>query len=167
MADYTALVAEWATITTANPSFTTAQKLAAVNALTVAGLNVDVSASAVLGYLMLNVKLGGLQAYVASPPSGSSSTAIALVKELLAAFGYPAFGLFETSNATIYSTVGEMLTTISSDANTGITSGDVSAIMALAQTTIPWWKATVAQGGGGLSSPVGMSDLSAAPGGLT
>lgn len=37
MAYYTALINEWATITSANPNFTAAQKLAAVNALTVTG----------------------------------------------------------------------------------------------------------------------------------
>jgi hypothetical protein len=43
----------------------------------------------------------------------------------------------------------------------------VTAMTALAQAAIqPWWQATVAQGGGGLSSPVSNNDLLAA-GGLT
>lgn len=35
--NYAPLIAQWQTITTANPSFTTTQKLAAINALTVTG----------------------------------------------------------------------------------------------------------------------------------
>jgi hypothetical protein len=35
--DYAPLVSQWASITTANPGFNTAQKLAAINALTVTG----------------------------------------------------------------------------------------------------------------------------------
>lgn len=42
MAYYTALINEWATITAANPSFTTAQKLAAINALTVSNVPLTV-----------------------------------------------------------------------------------------------------------------------------
>lgn len=39
----------------------------------------------------------------------------------------------------------------------------VAALTALAQATVqPWWQATVAQGGGGLSSAVSQSDLTAA-----
>jgi hypothetical protein len=34
----------------------------------------------------------------------------------------------------------------------------------LAANPVPWWSATVAQGGGGLSSPVGAADLSSAGG---
>ena len=162
MTYYTALATEWAAITAANPGYTSAQKLAAINALAVPGPTVDVAASAVLGYLMLNVKLGALQAYAASPPNGSSPSVVALVVELLSAFSYPAFGTFQASNPTVYSTLNTMLTAMTTDAHTGLTSTDVTAIMALAQTTIPWWQATIAQGGGGLSSPVGVGDLSAA-----
>ena len=160
MAYYSPLASEWAAITAANPSYTTAQKLAAINAMTVAGPNVDVSTSSVLGYLMMNVKLVTLQEYAASPPNGSSPTVVALVKELLATFSYPAFQTFQTSQASVYSTVSGMLSTIAGDANTGITSADVTAILALAQTTILWWQAN------GYTSPINDNDLMAA-GGLT
>ncbi len=160
MTYYDALASEWAAITAANPGYTTAQKLAAVNAMTVAGPTVDVPTSAVLNYLMLNVKLVGLEAYAAAPPSGSSPTVVALVKELLAAFGYPAFQIFQTSLAAVYSTVSGMLSAIAGDVNTGLTSADATAILALAQTTIPWWQAN------GYTSPINNNDLTAA-GGLT
>jgi len=162
MAYYASLVAEWATITTANPTYTTAQKLAAINALTVPGPTIDVQASTVLGYMMLNMKLGVLQAYATTPPNGSSANIIALVRELLVTFTYPAFDTFETSNVVTYSAVNTMLEAMASDTNTGITSTDVSNIMGLAQTSLPWWAATVAQGGGGLTSPVGDPDLESA-----
>ena len=66
MAYYDALIAKWATLPSGD---TTAQKLAALNALTVAGPIVDVSVSAVVGYLGLNGKLSGLIKYAANPPA--------------------------------------------------------------------------------------------------
>jgi hypothetical protein len=45
----------------------------------------------------------------------------------------------------------------------GTSGKTITALTALAKATvIPWWQATVAQGGGGLSSPVSHSDLDAA-----
>ena len=49
MAYYDALKAQWATLTG-----TVAEKLAAVNAATVTGPNVDVTVPQVVGYLLLN-----------------------------------------------------------------------------------------------------------------
>jgi len=106
--------------------------------------------------LMLNTKIVPLQTYAASPPNGSSPTVVALVKELLAGFSYPALTTFQTSNSTIYSTLSGMLTAIAGDVNTGFTSGDSTALLALAQTTTPWWKSN------GYSSPIGSGDLTAA-----
>lgn len=49
----------------------------------------------------------------------------------------------------------------------GVSGATITALTALAKAiSQPWWQATVAQGGGGLSSPVSASDLVAA-GGLT
>lgn len=47
----------------------------------------------------------------------------------------------------------------------GISGATITALTALAKAVSqPWWQATVAQGGGGLSSPVSLADLAAAGG---
>jgi hypothetical protein len=172
MVDYTALKAEWATITTANPGFTTAQKLAAVNALTVAGPNVDVPVADAVLFLANEGKWAALAVYgqkaLASLAAGGAlTTAQSAGAQFAALMQSSQFTAFKTSTSAGMAAITAMLNAVASDAASGISLSDVAALLALAANPVPWWSATVAQGGGGLSSPVGMSDLSAAPGGLT
>jgi hypothetical protein len=160
MAYYDALKATWATLPSSD---STAQKLAAINAMTVAGPNVDVPVSAVVGYLGLNGRLSTLSKYAGNAPATSAGVAGA---ELVAIINCPNAPDFASSNSTTYQIIQEMLTALAGDANSGISSADVTNLLGLAATTIRWWEATVAEGGGGLSSPVTPDDLAAA-GGLT
>jgi hypothetical protein len=152
MAYYDAFISKWNTL-----SGTTAQKLAEINALTVPGPNQDVPASQVIGYLALNGKLSGLQAYAASAPNTTAGVA---ARELVALFAMPTFSTFEMSNPTIYDGVEGFLTALAGDPNSGITSSDVTALLAMAATTEPWWQAN------GYTSAFNENDLEAA-GGLT
>ena len=142
----------WATLPA---SLTTAQKLAQLNATLVAGPPRDVPVSSVLGYLMLNNKLVGLQSYAASPPAGASPGAVVVAKELIAGFAFPSFTGFQMSNPTIYSQVSASLQALASDTLTGITSADVTALLNLAATTVPWWEAN------GYSGPITAAYLTA------
>jgi hypothetical protein len=46
------------------------------------------------------------------------------------------------SDPATYSAVQNFLGALAADSNTGITAGDVTALLAMAATTIPWWKAS-------------------------
>lgn len=150
MAYYDALKQQWATLPSTD---TTAQKLAAMNALTVAGPNVDVPISSAVGYLGLNAKLATLMKYAANPPATAAGIAGA---ELVAVMNCPNAPAFGTSNPTTYATLQEMLNLLAGDAASGITSTDVTNLLGLAATTIPWWRAN------GYPRPVDMGDVQAA-----
>lgn len=154
MAYYDALAAKWATL-----SGTTTEKLSAINTLTVAGSNADVSVSSVLGYLALNGKLSNLLAYAASPPAGANAQAVVAAKEVSALFSTASFTTFAMSNAAIYAGVQGFISALVADAaNTGITAADMSALLALAATTMPWWQSA------GYTSSFNTNDLAAAGG---
>lgn len=152
MAYYDALKTEWAL-----QSGTTAQKLAAVNAATVAGPNVDVPVQSVLAYLALNLKLAGLQTYASG---AGTTTGVLAARELVALFNMPTFTTFQMSNPTVYAQMQVFLQALAADANSGIVSADETALLALAATTIPWWQSA------GYGAPISNNDLVAA-GGLT
>ena len=164
MADYTALKTEWATLTG-----TTAQKLAAINALTVAGPNVDVPVADAVLFLANEGKWAALAVYgqkaLASLAAGGTlTTAQSAGAQFAALMQSSQFTVFKTSTSAGLTAITAMLNAVASDSASGLSSADVTALLALAQTTTPWWQAAVAQGGGGLTSPVGTADLSAAGG---
>lgn len=153
MVDFTALIAKWPSIS----GSTTQEKLDAINALTVAGPNVNVQPSQVVRYLALNLKLATIMKYAASPPSTLAGTcATELVALLNIGQNAPPF---YTSDPADYAALQGMLNALAGDAASGITSDDVAALLALASTTMPWWQASVANGGGGLDQPVGLGYL--------
>lgn len=152
MAYYDTLVAQWGTLTG-----TTAQKLVALNAQTVAGPKKDVPVSSVVGYLALNAKLSGVQKYASAPPATEAGIAGAELVAILNCPNAPPFGM---ADPTTYAAVNGLLSALASDSTSGITSADVTALLALAATSVPWWQAN------GYSSPISASDLAAA-GGLT
>jgi hypothetical protein len=151
MADYTALTAEWATL-----SGTTAEKLAAINALTVAGPNQDVPPSAVVAYLALNGKFAALMKYAQSPPATDAGVAAANFAAIIG-LGNNA-PIFEMSVPATYAAIEAMLDALASDPASGVASADVAALLALAATAVPWWQAN------GYTSPIGPNDLAAAGG---
>jgi hypothetical protein len=155
MTNYAPLQAEWP-----NLSGTTAQKIATLNAMTVAGPNQDVPVSSVVAYLALDLKLATLKNYAASPPSGSNASVVAVAQNFVAMLSVNEPPPFEMSNPMIYSAISGFLTTLATDTNTGIVTADVTALLALAATTLPWWEAN------GYAGPITGDDLAAA-GGLT
>jgi hypothetical protein len=153
MAYYDALIARWATL-----SGTTAQKLGTINGLTVDGPTVDVPISAVVAYLALSGKLAALQSYAGNPPEGANAEALIAARELVALIGSPNAPPFRMSDSTVYSTVQGFLSALVADAATGITSDNQAALLALAATTIAWWKSA------GYASSISQGDLDAAGG---
>jgi hypothetical protein len=150
---YDALTTKWATL-----SGTTNDKLVAINALTVAGPAKDVSASSVIGYLALNAKLSGLLAYAAAPPQGAQAVTVVAAKELAALLSMPSFTTFYLSDPQVAAGVQVFLNALAGDAATGIAAADVTALLALGNTTIPWWASA------GYSSSISLNDLGAAGG---
>ncbi len=139
MAYYDALVAKWGTL-----SGTTAQKLAAVNALMVTGsvpTLFRVSGSAILDCL----NFAEFNALTAAQQS-----------TLLQICAMP--GLLLGGSASPL--VGPMFVSYYAGKLAGPT---ITALTALAQgAVVPWWQSSVANGGGGLAGPVSAGDLVAA-----
>lgn len=136
MAYYTALIAKWATLAPG----TTAQKLAAINALTVTGAAVPM---VIPTYRIYNVidpaEFGALTA-------GNQQ----LVRDILN------MGTVDGSPGT---SVRARMVAIFTNAS-GPTRLALAAIaLTFDAPQIPWWQGTVAQGGGGLPVPVAPSDL--------
>ena len=143
MAYYDALIAKWATLTPG----TTAAKLAQINALTV---TTGIPLPCILKPSQI------LNACVAADLIGLSAANIGLVQLLLTG------ELVDASNGT---TIRSVFQTLFAGKTT--TLAQLGALVTpFDSPTIPWWQGTIAQGGGGLSSPVSSSDLAAA-GGLT
>lgn len=166
---YTALQSAWngttqpptgVTGTGLTAGMTTAQKLAAVNAWTVAGSNVDVAPSQVVRYLGINGKLAGLLKYAATPPATAAGLAAAELAAVLE-MGVNA-PPFYASQPADYAALQNMLNALAGDANSGLTAADVAALLALAKgPQIAWCQANgypYSGSGGGLN----LNDVAAA-----
>jgi uncharacterized protein (DUF2235 family) len=142
MAYYTALIAKWATLTPG----TTAAKLAQINAITVTG---SVPATFFIdGTSVLNCINWTEFAALTSAQQTMILSVCAAPGQLLGGAGTFLGSMFVATF-------------------TNLSGPTIVALTALAKAQVqPWWQATVAQGGGGLSSPVSVGDLTAA-GGLT
>lgn len=138
MAYYDALIAKWGTL-----SGTTAAKLTGINALTIAGQTQPMIVST---YRIYN-------AIVPSEFVALSAADQQLIRDILS------MGTVDASAGTNVRTV--LVTKFPNGTATLIA---FTALAATFATTIPWWQATVAQGGGGLSSTVSNNDLVAAGG---
>ena len=169
MTDYSALISAW-NLSSATPGalphgvvgtslhgLSTAAKIEAVNGWTVHGPLQDVDATEVLGYLALAGKLAQLQTYAKTPPATSAGVA---ASEFFALLSTPSFSVFRTSLPAVYSGVSTWLNDWAQDPATGVTTGDVAAILDMAATTTPWWQVS------SLSGPISDPDLQNA-GGLT
>lgn len=144
MAYYDALIAKWATLTPG----TTAAKLAQINAITV---QIATHGVALLAPSSI------LNAIVFADLASLTQLQVSQLTLLLAGSAVDvSFG--SSIRAGIVALFAGKTTTLA----------QLTALVASADAavTAPWWQATVAQGGGGLASPVSLADLAAA-GGLT
>src|ERR1035437_7890717 len=128
MADYTALIAKWATLTPG----TTAQKLAQINTLTV-------PRGSVLPAILTPSQI--INACLAADIASLTPAQVTLFTLLLQG---------SQVDASVGTTVRAGIVTIFSGKATTI--AQLTALVApFDSPTIPWWQATVAQGGGGLT----------------
>lgn len=135
MAYYDALKAIWSSL-----SGTTDAKLAALNAMTVAGPNAPVDVVTATNYMRQNGTWYAIKAAAGS--NQAAFAAVDLVNDLRVQtidFSLP-----------IVVQMGAMLVS----ANL-MTQAQWDGLMALSKTTIPWWQSV------GLNSPVGIGDLEA------
>lgn len=175
MAYYTALIAAWNGATqppagvtgTALTGLSTAAKIAAINGWTVAGPNVDVPVSAIVGSLMLGGAYLPLSVFVAGATNGNTThdSALSAAKMLMAWITVPNAPAAQMSNPTVFAEISGMASAVlvqetATPGSTGFTQAVHDALIALSATTKPWWQAN------NYSSPIGTGDLSAA-GGLT
>lgn len=152
MSYYTALLNKWPSVQGAD----LAAKLAALDAETVAGPNIDVAIGDIVGYLAIGGKIAPLQDYAASTQTVSNKNAVDAARTFFVLINTPRISVMQTSVPSVYAAVQGFLSTISADAASGITTNDVQAILGMAATTMPWWQAN------GYSSPIGTGDLEAA-----
>jgi hypothetical protein len=140
MAYYDALVVKWATLTG-----TTDQKLTSINALTVAKGSAN---PAILTPSQI------INACVPADIASLTSAQVTLFTLLLQG---------GTVDASVGTTVRAGIIAIFTGKTT--TMNQLGALVApFDSPTIPWWQATVTQGGGGLSGPIGPNDLIGAGG---
>jgi len=143
MAYYDALIAKWATLTPG----TTAAKLAQINALTV---DTGVAKPMVVSPSQI------INAIIPADLASLTTAQVSFLTLVLAGSDVDASG-----GTTVRSAI---LTIFAGKTNT------INSLAALAAPfdngRMPWWQATVAQGGGGLNGPVTINELIGA-GGLT
>ena len=113
-------------------------------------VTVSVPIADVAAYLGLAGKLGALEAFAKSPPSGASAESIAAAQGLWEMISSPAaFPPFNMTDATVASAINAMLTALVSP-GTGITgpidSTDQATILGLASQTVPVWQPAVTAG---------------------
>lgn len=141
MAYYDALITKWATL---NPG-TTAAKLAQINALTVTGAAIPMI-------------VPSYEIYECIDPTEFTALSAAnqtIVRDILG---------MGTVNGSPGTKTRARIVALFTNAS-GPTRLALAALAAKYDTPqIPWWQGTVAQGGGGLTQPVYLSDLEAAGG---
>ncbi len=115
----------------------------ALNAQTTT-VTVPVPIASVAAYLGLVGKLGAIETFATSPPSGASAQSVAAAQGLWEMIQSPdAFPAFDMPNATVAASVEAMLAALVSP-GTGITapidSTDQATILALGSATVPVWQ---------------------------
>ena len=118
----------------------------ALNAQTTT-VTVPVPIASVAAYLGLVGKLGAIEAFATSPPSGASAQAVAAAQGLWEMISSPsAFPPFDMPDATVAAEVEAMLAALVSP-GTGVTapidSTDQATILGLASQTMPVWQPPV------------------------
>lgn len=155
MAEIDTISAKWATLS----GTTTAEKLAEINALTVAGPNVDVQPTTVIGKLMLSGAYLTLGAFAQSSFTGDAThdAALGSAKMLMSLITTPNAPVFQMSDKDTHDGVIAMMDAIlaqekASPGSTGFTQAVHDLLVGLAHTTKPWIAATEAEGGAGWST---------------
>lgn len=137
MAYYDALIAKWATLTPG----TTQQKLDQINAIVVTGS------------IPATFFVGGDQVFNCIDSTEFLARTAAQQNLILQCVSVP--GLLKGGAGSF---LGGIFVSVF-----GVSGATITALTALAKAVSqPWWQATVAQGGGGLSSPVNAADAAAA-----
>ena len=140
MAYYDQLVAKWSSLS----GGTTDEKLAEINALTIAGRARPVRVVEVMTYLRQNNLWLTIKAAVDTSPGAA------------AAVDYNSDPRVQTIDVTL-PIVQAMLADL---VGRGLlTQGQADVITAMATPQVPWWGEPVSRGGGGLNAPVALSDL--------
>jgi hypothetical protein len=145
MGYYDAFTTEWATLTG-----TTQEKLDAINALTAPGPNVDVEISTVVGKLMLAGAYLKLQAFSqgaynndATKPHDAALDAAKMLMAMVTTANAPAFAMSDPASNTIINSLMGVILAQEHDqpGTTGFTLEVHDTLIALSQTTVPWWQA--------------------------
>lgn len=135
-------------------------KLAALNVLTVAGPNVDVSIQQVSGFLLLQGVFPTITAFAQGSPNGTQphDGALSAAKSFVAWITMPDPPYVHFSQPAVAAAVTQLGNAMvaqetASPGSTGFTQAVLNGLLALGQTTIPWWQAN------GFSGPVTSADV--------
>ena len=138
---------------------TTAQKIAQANAMTVAGPNVDVAIPQVAGYLLLQGIYPTVVAFAAGSPTGNQvhDAALLALKTFVAWLAIPNAPPVHFSDATVFAQVTALAGAVAAQeaatpGSTGFTTAVYNGLLALGQTTQPWWQAN------GFYAPLTLAD---------
>lgn len=156
-----ALAQVWAGLSGSSDS-----KLAQVNAMTVAGPNVDVSIQQVAGYLLLQGIYPTIATFAETSPNSTQphDGALTAAKTFTAWIALPNPPPVHMSQPDVFTAVNQlgnamMAQETASPGSTGFTQAILTGLLALGETTMPWWQAN------GFHGPVTGADVAAA--GLT
>ena len=145
---------------------TVADKLAALNAMVVAGPNVDVSIQQVSGFLLLQGVYPTITAFAQGSTNGTQphDGALSAAKSFVAWITMPDAPYVHFSQPAVAAAVTQLGNAMvaqetASPGSTGFTQAVLDGLLALGQTTMPWWQAN------GFSGPVTTQDVTNA--GLT
>jgi hypothetical protein len=140
-------------------SGSTSDKIAQVNAMTVAGPNVDVAIPQVAGYLLLQGIYPTVVAFAAGTTNGNPvhDGALVALKTFVAWLSIPNAPPVHFSDPVVYAQItafaGAVMAQESvSPGSTGFTQAVHDGLLALGQTTQPWWQAN------GFYAPVTAAD---------
>ena len=140
-----------------------APKLDTLNAMMVAGPNVDISISVVAGYLLLRGIYPTVVAFSAGSPLGEQPHDGALIaaKTFVAWITLQGAPDVHMSQPDVFAAFNQLSTVMVAQetavpGSTGFTQAAADGLLALAQTQIPWWQAN------GFDGPVTASDVASA-----
>ena len=140
-----------------------ADKLAALNAMTVAGPGVDVSIQQVAGFMLLNGIYPTVTAFAASANNGTQphDGALLAAKTFVAWMALQNAPPVHMSQPDVVAAVTQMgnamvAQEVAAPGSTGFTQAILNGLLALGQTTMPWWQAN------GFSGPLTSADVAAA-----
>jgi hypothetical protein len=137
----------------------TADKVAQVNAMTVAGPNVDVSIQQVSGFLLLQGIYPTVVSFAEGSPNGNPihDGALTALKTFIAWIGIPNPPDVHFGDPTVAAQIAAFAAVVAaqetaSPGSTGFTQAVHDGLLALGQTTQPWWQAN------GFYAPVTLAD---------